>query len=296
VDRDPAEARRQAGRAVMLAFPTVAALAALAVGVLAAWKLGVEGNAFRIREVRFEGLERVAAQELLELSPIRPGDHLLSADPATLEAALARHPWIASVEARRVFPPALVVKVVERHAAALVDLGNLYLVDARGRVFKRARPGDGLDLPVVTGLGRDEYVNRREELESLLAGAVALAERWEEAGRAPLSEVHLGADREVTVYAGDEGMEVRLGQGDLAAKLARLDRVLAGLERTGQKAQVIHLDNRRRPDWVAVRLRGRRGWRAEGQPDEAAPERAGGPGGHSPTAPPRHDGERPRGR
>ncbi len=31
------------------------------------------------------------------------------------------------------------------------------------------------------------------------------------------------------------------------------------LEAEGQKAEVLHLDNRRRPDWVAVRLAGAAG-------------------------------------
>jgi len=259
VDRDPAETRRRLARVGALVLPSALALALVAGAGLAAWKIGWAGPALRIQEIRFEGLERVTSRELLELSPVRIGDHVLAADTDAMEAALARHPWIASVEVRRAGAQTLEVRVAERKAAAVVSLGGLYLLDTRGRVFKRAAPGDGLDLPVVTGISRDEYVARRDEVEGMLAGAVALADRWEEAGHPPLSEIHFDADREVTVYAGDDGMEVRLGQGDLATKLARLDRVLGELGRGGQKAEVIHLDNRRHPGWVAVRLAGRGG-------------------------------------
>ena len=63
------------------------------------------------------------------------------------------------------------------------------------------------------------------------------------------------------------GVEIRLGQGELPEKLARLERVLAAVAAEGQRAEVLHLDNRRRPDWVAVRLRrGKwRWWRWSGQ-------------------------------
>jgi cell division protein FtsQ len=259
VDRVPGEARRRVLRGVALALPAVLAVAALGGAVWATWRIGVAGELLRIGAVRFEGLARVSETELRELSPVREGDHLFLSDLEGAEAALRRHPWIASVEVRRAFPPALVVSVQERRAAALVDLGGLYLVDDRGQIFKRAAPGDGLDLPLLTGIGREDWVSRRDEVEPVLAGALALLDRWSERGlgrRAPVSEIHVDPDYGVTVYAGDDGMEVRLGTGDLPQKLERLDRVLLALDAGKQRAEVVHLDNRRRPDWVAVRLAG----------------------------------------
>lgn len=240
-------------------MPTVLALAVLGGTIWAAWRIGVAGELLRIGAIRFEGLARVSETELRELSPVREGDHLLLSDLDGAEAALRRHPWIASVEVRRALPPALVVSVQERRAAALVELGGLYLMDDRGQVFKRAAPGDGLDLPLLTGIGREDWVSRRAEVEPVLAGALALLDRWSERGlgrRAPVSEIHVDPDYGVTVYAGDDGMEVRLGTGDLPQKLERLDRVLLALDAGNQRADVVHLDNRRRPDWVAVRLAG----------------------------------------
>jgi cell division protein FtsQ len=255
----PGETRRRVLRGVSLAMPTVLALAVLGGAAWATWRIGVAGELLRARAVRFEGLARVSETELRELSPVREGDHLLLTDLDGVEAALRRHPWIASVEVRRAFPPAFVVTVQERRAAALVDLGGLYLVDDRGQVFKRAAPGDGLDLPLLTGIGREDWVARRAEVEPVLAGALALLDRWSARGldrRAPVSEIHVDPDFGVTVYAGDDGMEVRLGTGDLPQKLERLDRVLLALDAGKQRAEVVHLDNRRRPDWVAVRLAG----------------------------------------
>jgi cell division protein FtsQ len=262
VDRDPTEERRQLARFARRCLPAVVA-AALLVGLgLLAWRGGIEGDLFRIREVRFSGLARASAQELLELSPVQRGDHLVLCDTALVEAALRRHPWIESVEVRRALPPALEVRVVERRAAALVDLGGLYLVDGTGEVFKRAVPGDGLDLPVVTGIGRDAWVDRRDDVEPLLHAALTLLDRWAERGldrRVPISEIHIDADYGTTLWAGPEGLEVRLGHGALPEKLARLEQVLAAVEADGGKAEVLHLDNRRRPDWVAVRLAGGEG-------------------------------------
>ena len=262
VDRDPAEVRRQAARALALVLPTVVALGLIGGAAWATWIVGVKGDLLRVRDIRFSGLSQVTAAELRGLSPVQNGDHLLLSDLDGMAAALKRNPWVASVEITRRFPPALEVAVTERRAAALADLGGLYLVDARGQVFKRAVPGDGLDLPLVTGLAREDHAVRRDEVTAVLQAALALLDRWREAGldrRAPVSEVHVGADLGVTVYAGDDGMEIRLGQGDLPGKLERLGRVLSALEADGRRAEVLHLDNRRHPDWVAVRPSGRSG-------------------------------------
>ena len=269
VDRVPGERRRKVAATLRFAFPFVVLASCLAAAGWGAWRIAIEGSLLRIGEIRFEGLARATAEELLELSPVAKGDHLLAVNPDVVAAALRRHPWIASVEVRRRLPAALEISIVERRARALVDLGALYLLDEGGQVFKRATPGDGLDLPVVTGIGREDWVERRAEVEPLLAGALALVDRWAERGldrRAPISEIHLDSDYGTTLWAGEEGVEIRLGQGELPEKLARLERVLSAVDAEGQRAEVLHLDNRRRPDWVAVRVA-----RTKGLPDPAAP-------------------------
>jgi cell division protein FtsQ len=262
--KKPGETVHRLRRAVALLLPTVVTLAAIAGAGWATWEYGVRGDLLRIREIRYIGLTQVTAAALAELSPIRPGDHLLLSETEVMARALLRNPWVATVEIHRRLPPALDVVVTERQAAALVDLGGLYLVDTTGQVFKRAAPGDGLDLPIVTGLEREAFEARRDDggEEHRLRSALGLLGRWREAGldrRAAVSEVHLDPVLGTTVYAGDDGMEIRLGQGDLPRKLERLDVLLARLETDGVQGEVIHLDNRRHPDWVAVRVKGRTG-------------------------------------
>jgi cell division protein FtsQ len=246
-----------AGRGRLLLGLATLGLAALTVAL--AWRGLERTHAFAIRTITFEGLSRATADELLALSPVKPGDHLLLSDVDGMEAALERSPWVRHVEAHRRWPPALLVKVTERKAAALIDLGGLYLVDGQAEVFKRAAPGDGLDLPVITGISRAEFLARRSAVVPVMAGALALARSWKTAGwdaAVPLSEIHVDPWDGTTIYVGDEGTEVRLGSGDLPAKLSRLRQVLAALRADGKKAEVLHLDNRLHPSWVAVRLAG----------------------------------------
>ena len=257
-DRIPGERRRKLARVLRLVLPSALALGALAIAGAVAWRYAVAGDLLRLHEIHFNGLARVRPAELLALLPAHRGDHLLAVDPAVVEAALLRHPWVATAQVSRRFPHGLEVAIAERHAAAVAVLGDLYLVDERGEVFKRAAPGDGLDLPVITGIEREAWIDRRDEIRPLLAGALALAGRWEAlklSARAPISEIHVDRDYGTTVTTA-AGTQIRLGQYDLEGKLLRLDRLLSQLEAESRRAEVIHLDNRRHPEWVAVRFAG----------------------------------------
>jgi cell division protein FtsQ len=247
---------------VTLAVVWGVSAAALGVAAVAGWRHVTAGESLRVGAVRVTGAARASEAELLALAPVKPGDDLLSVDTDAVAAAVARHPWVATAEAHRRLPPAVEIVVTEREARALVDLGGTYLVDRDARVFKRAAAGDGLDLPLVTGFGRDDFAQRRQVLETRLRGVLALVDEYAREGLVPLAaiqEIHLDDDWGVTLYVGDEGTQVRLGQGDLPQKLGRLHRVLEALRAEGRKAEVIHLDDRNHPDRVAVRLSGSSG-------------------------------------
>ncbi len=279
VDRVPGERRRNAARALRLAAPSLVAVALLGGGAALAHHALFASSWLRVKEIRFHGLSRLRPDDLLGVIPVRRGDALLRVEPGAVEAALSQVGWIAGAEVRRRFAEGVVeIDVQERRAAALVMMGDLYLVDERGEVFERARPGAGLDLPVVTGVERSTYLERRTEMSQVLAGAVALVHRWAEAGldaRLPgfsISEIHVDPVFGTTVVSSD-GTELRLGMGELDAKLSRLARLLPALAAEPRKAEVIHLEDRRHPERVTVRFAGE----AEGGGPVAAarPETAG---------------------
>ena len=122
-------------RRLALALAGVALLAGAGAGAVRGWAALRSAESLRIRAIRFQGLSHATADELLALSPVRPGDHVIFADLRAMRAALERHPWVRALSVRRSWPPSLVVTVRERTAVALVDLGGLYLVDDEGNVY-----------------------------------------------------------------------------------------------------------------------------------------------------------------
>jgi cell division protein FtsQ len=156
----------------------------------------------------------------------------------------------------------VLASVVEHRPAALVQLGALYVLDEEGRLFKRAAPEDALDLPILTGVSRDAWDERKPELQLRLFGALHLLDTWQASGYpiAAVSEVRLDEDGGFTLFAhdGTAVQEVRLGSSDISLKLRRLAQVRAALARRGERASRIDLDNPARPDQAAATLADKR--------------------------------------
>jgi len=248
--------------AVLKAVLTVALTVGLVWGALALRAWALASPTFALEAVSFTGLARAGRPELLKLGGLSAGQNLFALDVDQLERSLQAHPWVRAVEVTRHFPSAVSVTVEEHVPAALVVLGELYVLDDQGEPFKRVAPSDALDLPLVTGLDREAYMadesgareRFRRALEVARAYAAALPARRER-----LSELHLSAQGESLTLVSATGQEVRLGAGEgevLEQKLQRLARVRTELAERGLTAEVIHLDNRARPGRVAVKLSG----------------------------------------
>jgi cell division protein FtsQ len=149
----------------------------------------------------------------------------------------------------------VIASVVEHRAVLLVQLGALYLLDDQGQLFMRKAPDDGIDLPVVTGLAREDL--GKPETSMRLLQSLHLLDAWKAEGYPPasLSEVRLdGAGATLFARFDEAVQEIRLGSGDFPLKLHKLSQVRAALARRGERAARIDLDNQSRPEWVSAQL------------------------------------------
>ena len=247
-------ARSRASWALRIA--TVVAFTAGSIwGGMAAKQWALTSPTFGLTKTRFSGLSRASRAELLKLSGLTVGQNLFSLDTAALERALAAHPWVRRVEVVRHLPGSLSVEVVEHVPSAIVALGDLYVLDEEGEPFKRLVAADAVDLPLVTGIDRERYMQDGSYARERFKAALEMARAYAATGpgqRERLSELRLEAEGFSLVTTA--GQEIHLGAGDASAKLARLVRVRRELTARGLAAEVIHLDNRARPGWVAIKL------------------------------------------
>jgi cell division protein FtsQ len=227
---------------------TLAITAGLFLGGRLAVRHVMASPRFAVRDLQVTLSAHVPREEVLELAGVAEGDRLLAVDTEPMAARVATHPWVKSARVRRQLPSTLIIDLVERHAAAAVTLGGLYLVDETGHPFKKATMEEADGLPVLTGIDRVQYAEQKEASEAVFREALALlSEYLARPGRPALSELNIDPRFGFTLFLLDGGAEVRLGRGDFGKKLARLDQIFEAVkvtQRAGLGAlRVVHLDH-----------------------------------------------------
>ncbi|HVO29336.1 MAG TPA: FtsQ-type POTRA domain-containing protein [bacterium] len=251
----PTPARGGRLRAVRRLFaPFVAAVAGVG-AVVGAWWWLTHTDVFSIRTVAIEGTSTERAEEIKALLNLKMPDgsagggtgtsSLLFLDLADARSRVEGHPWVAKAFVKRELPDTLRVVVTEREPKLILALDRLYYLDAAGVPFKALQAGDSADLPVLTGLSRDEVLKAGASAHEAIAGALELAAALSspEAKGAlsieDVSEISFDERRGYTALTVKGNEEIRFGSGDWQKKLARLKEVRA--ERKGEPMRTVDL-------------------------------------------------------
>ncbi len=196
---------------------------------------------FAVSEIVVSPTRRVRQGALLQWMGLHPGMSIWSLEPHALERRLEEHPWIRRAKVRREFPRRLAVQVVERQAAAVLLIDQLYYVDRSGAVFTRVGTDDSLDLPFVTGIEAAVVNGERPYPRHAVRQALKLVQLMGHAGLPfRVSEVHIERDRGITVFPVKPQVALEFGWGRFPEKLARLGDVLGGF--AGREGQLREID------------------------------------------------------
>lgn len=224
----PRQAIDACGRAVRRLAPAIVGLAVIGVfGATAtlSHRWITTSPRFAITTIELQGNRVLSEESLADLLPVHPGDNMFAAATASMERAVARHPWVASAQVHRELPHRLVVSVRERTAAALVELGGLYLVEPSGLPFKRAAldSGEADGLPVISGIERLAFRADPQATSRLIrAGLDALA-RWRAVpGRPAVAELTFDSYRGLTLRLVSPAVSLHLGALDDPALAERM--------------------------------------------------------------------------
>ncbi len=205
-----------------------------------------ESTNIPLGEIKIIGSQHAAESELLQLAGVDFTTSLMNLDLGEVSRRLSRHPWVEKAQVKRDWSrKALIIEVQERVPQALLLLDELYLVDRGGEVFKRTDSKDRLDLPVLTGVRKDEIQNRETKTLNLIRQALELLTLLEKRrGFTPgdVSEIHLNPQKGLTLYTLKGGIPIRLGAGDFADKIDRLEKVLPDLQPKAKDVEYIDLN------------------------------------------------------
>ncbi|CAB1064665.1 hypothetical protein D1BOALGB6SA_9461 [Olavius sp. associated proteobacterium Delta 1] len=223
----------------------VVAFAALTGFFILIHELVTQCDYFAAKKVTIEGTQRLTPEQVVRQAQVRTGDNILSVNLSLVRKRLLAHPWIAEAEVSREIPSRLIIRVYEHTALAVVDLGQKFLINHQGQIFKAWDPADQHDLPVISGLDpSDLKVYGRLEpsfpgqspVESAPFRAVMqVLELGKQQGSILPNHLirQISVDRQIglTIYAFDRLKAISLGYSNYIGKYHMLAKLFSYLKR-----------------------------------------------------------------
>lgn len=216
---------------------------------------------FRIDRIAVSGNERISRKEILAYAGIRKGVNLLSLNLFLSQKRLRTNPWIARCRIVPLFPRNVRIEITEHRPLAVFDMGESFIVNQQGRIFKRAEKGETDSLPRVSGLKFSDISDTAEAetaapfravMEVLLSGQT-------EDSILPNPQIReIRLDRETGIslllsqnYRPCAVEEIRLGYHHFPRKYKKLRKLFAYMKKHSDMHKIRSIDLNH-PDRIAV--------------------------------------------
>jgi len=197
---------------------------------------------FRVREVEVGGCQKLPRETLLSLARVEGMPNLFTVRLKEIAGRLEDHPWIECVVVRKAFPNKISIQIEERKPIAILQLEELYYIDAKGVIFSRVGEKEGYNYPFLTGLDRHSLEKDSEQTKGLIAKALELLLTVEKEQTLPLkeiSEIHMERTSGVRCFTKGDGIEIKMGWDHFGEKLKRLAMIWFDLQKRGIAAASI---------------------------------------------------------
>jgi len=120
---------------------------------------------FRLARIEIDLIKTkgvVTKEEVIKLSGLVLGQNIFKVNLSELKKRLELHPWIEKAFVARKLPRSIYIKVVEEIPVAMVATKKgVWLVNAEGRLFARAKVSLMKDLPALEGVTEEEIRARK---------------------------------------------------------------------------------------------------------------------------------------
>jgi len=222
-------------------FIYIAALICLlAVGLF----MFTKSDFFMLQEVRIEGLENVAEEEIVKLLGTVKGQNLFLTDTKALAQRVKLHPLVNEAAVRKELPLTLVVDIQERIPVALIlNEDGVVEVDKEGTILRFHETWPKTGSPVVTGVVVPDTIGPGQKLVSKQLDKVLLLLGQASPSMIPLiGEVNINEVGQVFLFL-NTGMEVRLGHDEeYAGKLNLLNELIYNEEYKSIEKSIKYID------------------------------------------------------
>ena len=196
---------------------------------------------FALKHLVITGADKHEQEGIVRLCGLRKGQNLLALKLNQIRRRLEKDPWIRSARVERTLPDTLRISLVREEPWAIVRTEKLYYMNRWGEIFKEVARGEPVNLPVVTGLA-DLGSEAGEQLRQVASFIGVLKGRKGPISFANLSEVHIDSTGHFSVYFSGVPAEIQIGLPGLEIELAKLDRLISHLRKTGKIREANRID------------------------------------------------------
>ena len=198
----------------------------------------------RIKEIRVAGCQNLTPDYIAGLSRIRKDSNILTVSLSETINRIKKNPWIDKVVIERKLPHEIRIIVRERKAQAIINLDDLYLVDRNGIVFKKVEREDSCDLPVLTGIKKEDLEKNGKTSRRLIKVALSLMRVFEQSPAliwGGMSEINMDEFFGFTIYTLNDAIPIKIGFGDFKSKCERANLIVSDLKSKADAIKSIDL-------------------------------------------------------
>jgi cell division protein FtsQ len=159
------------------------------------------------------------------------------------------HPWVESVNVRKIFPDRVLIHIEERKPMAILQLEEPFYIDSKGVIFSRVGDRDEYNFPFLTGLNRQTFDQDPVTARHLVAKALEFLNIADQEKTSPLegiSEIRMEKSFGIHCFTQSEGVEVRMGWDHFGEKLRRLSLIWTDLQKKGVTAMSVDCSDMKR--------------------------------------------------
>lgn len=221
----------------------ITAVAAMTAGFILIHDILTQCDYFKAQTLAIEGMQRLTSAQVARQAQVHAGVNILAVNLSLARKRLLAHPWVADAEVIREIPNGLRIRLKEHRPLAVIDIGEKFLINQHGEIFKEWNPSDPQQLPVISGLDVSDLKLYAVPLPPPHPGeagstipfnaVMQVLQLGDQPGSALPNRVikYIRVDRQMglSLYAFDQLKMINLGYNDYAGKYQMLKSLFAYL-------------------------------------------------------------------
>jgi len=164
-------------KTILSVLLSIAAVGGAWIGITSGWEVLVGARRLQVQVLEVRGAKRVSRAEIDAYTNIEVGSSILAVELDSVALRLRRHPWVKRARVLRRMPDRIIVEIEEHDPQIIVAVGDAYLANSDGQLFKRLSPTDDTILPVLSGIDAEGITDDREQIDHRIQFAVELTSR-----------------------------------------------------------------------------------------------------------------------